>query len=252
MKSIREAYEVDRVGYLSLVETVQGYKRKTYEMLKLGSGQSVLDIGCGIGQNVALIQQVVGPLGRAVGVDFDFDLLRSGVQKAVMRGTRTERFVNANAYGLPFQDGTFDRVRTDRMLQHIDYPEKALIEMRRVLAEGGICVASEPDWRTLLVSVQDNLTPKILDTIAANSVRNPSIGRELYPFFEKTGLKDLEVQPVVDTFTDFSLVDRIFNLSGTALNVVDPQTAQKWIHKAQTQPFFASFTMFIVKGIKKI
>ncbi len=45
--------------------------------------------------------------------------------------------VNASAERLPFQDGLFQRVECDAVLEHVDHPEQVAAEIRRVLAPGG-------------------------------------------------------------------------------------------------------------------
>src|SRR6516225_6812677 len=46
-------------------------------------------------------------------------------------------FVEASATHMPFSDNTFDGLWTFRVLEHIPNPERALLEMRRVVKPGG-------------------------------------------------------------------------------------------------------------------
>lgn len=46
-------------------------------------------------------------------------------------------FVEASATNMPFADNTFDALWTFRVLEHIPNPERALLEMRRVVKPGG-------------------------------------------------------------------------------------------------------------------
>ena len=46
-------------------------------------------------------------------------------------------FVEASATNMPFPDNTFDAIWTFRVLEHIPNPERALLEMRRVVKPGG-------------------------------------------------------------------------------------------------------------------
>ena len=46
-------------------------------------------------------------------------------------------FVEASATHMPFPDNTFDAIWSFRVLEHIPNPEKALLEMRRVVKPGG-------------------------------------------------------------------------------------------------------------------
>ncbi|MER7543412.1 class I SAM-dependent methyltransferase [Spirillospora sp. NPDC127506] len=97
----------------------------------LSAGASlVLDIGCGEGAlNAALPRP--SPI-RLVGLDASADLLRDHP------GTR----VRGDALRLPFRDGTFDAAVAVNMLHHLDDPGRALREARRVLAPGGLLLAS--------------------------------------------------------------------------------------------------------------
>lgn len=45
---------------------------------------------------------------------------------------------------IPYKDGTFDVVFTTEVLEHTQYPEKLLDEMKRVLKRGGILFVSMP------------------------------------------------------------------------------------------------------------
>ena len=46
-------------------------------------------------------------------------------------------FVEASATNMPFPDNSFDALWTFRVLEHIPNPERALLEMRRVVKSGG-------------------------------------------------------------------------------------------------------------------
>ena len=59
----------------SAIEFFQRVKRQTYALLELRAGNAVLDVGCGTGEDVRALAEVVGPGGRAVGVDISETLL---------------------------------------------------------------------------------------------------------------------------------------------------------------------------------
>jgi SAM-dependent methyltransferase len=46
-------------------------------------------------------------------------------------------FIEASATNMPFPDNSFDAIWTFRVLEHIPNPERALLEMRRVVKPGG-------------------------------------------------------------------------------------------------------------------
>lgn len=91
-------------------------------------GARVLDLGCAEG---ATLVHLGCPPG-AVGVDVFEDKLAF----ARARVPNTE-FVRASAYELPFEAGRFDHVLVRDVIHHMEQPERALAEVRRVLAPGG-------------------------------------------------------------------------------------------------------------------
>lgn len=101
--------------------------------LQLAAGATVLDVGCGPGVITAGLADVVGPAGRAVGLDVSSPMLCraaavAGPNLGLMRG---------DALDLPFEDDTFDAVCSTAVLMLVPDPVAALAEMVRVLVPGG-------------------------------------------------------------------------------------------------------------------
>jgi demethylmenaquinone methyltransferase/2-methoxy-6-polyprenyl-1,4-benzoquinol methylase len=65
--------------YIKLFEWLlwipSGLRRSAVEALELGSGDRVLEIGCGTGRNVGFLREAVGPTGRVYGVDLSPGML---------------------------------------------------------------------------------------------------------------------------------------------------------------------------------
>src|SRR5262245_3297819 len=141
-----------QVTYLDEVAaTRQGrdYKRRLLEALDPRPGQVVLDVGCGPGTDLTALADAVGDGGRVIGGDTDPEMLELAAER-----TRAYPWVETrlgDAHSLPVPDGSVDRGRADRVLQHLDDPRQALAEFRRVLRAGGIVGLAEPDWDTLVI-----------------------------------------------------------------------------------------------------
>ena len=56
------------------IDSIAQMKQWILDQLQLAAGQSVLDVGCGTGDDVAAAAAVVGPSGSAVGVDWRIPL----------------------------------------------------------------------------------------------------------------------------------------------------------------------------------
>jgi SAM-dependent methyltransferase len=89
----------------------------------------LVDCGCGVGQNLALLE----PYGRAVG----FDLMSGGTTAARRAGLP---IVRADVTRIPFATDTFDIVTSFDVLQCVDEDRAALREMARIARPGGAVV----------------------------------------------------------------------------------------------------------------
>ncbi len=108
------------------------------------TGLRVLDIGCGIGGVDLLLAREHGA-AEVLGIDIEAPLIARAEAKAKMTGLAERvRFLTVEPGPLPFQAGAFDAVFSkDAMTQIPDKPG-LLAEVFRVLAPGGLFVAS--DW----------------------------------------------------------------------------------------------------------
>jgi SAM-dependent methyltransferase len=110
-------------------EKIAGVLRKWF------AGKIVLDVGCGTGDYLALLDGTCMP----VGVDISIEALR------LARGLR----VIGSGEALPFKAGSVGGVYGIGMFHSLERPGEMLEEVRRVLAPGGILVLVVPSARSL-------------------------------------------------------------------------------------------------------
>lgn len=121
-----------------------------FELLKIGPGDMLLDLGCGGGRHA------FGALRRGAAV-VACDAERSqlpgvgGLMRAMQfsgeaREDSMAVTVCGNALQLPFADASFKYVIASEVLEHIDADTDAVGELARVLAPGGVLAVSVPSW----------------------------------------------------------------------------------------------------------
>lgn len=101
----------------------------------IGRGKRVLDLGCRAG---ALTRHFLDG-NEVVGLDVD----RAALAKAEALGIQP---ILANVEEpLPFEDASFDAVVAGELLEHLQFPDALVAEIRRVLRPGGVIVGSVPN-----------------------------------------------------------------------------------------------------------
>ncbi len=103
----------------------------------VNKGEAVLDIGCGAGVDTLVAAIMVGPEGRATGIDLIPEMLnraRTNLQKTSLKNVA---FQEGSAEELAFPDGTFDVVISNGVFNLIPDKVKALTEVFRVLKSSG-------------------------------------------------------------------------------------------------------------------
>ena len=129
---------------------VQRLRAWEAERLRARAGDAVLDVGCGTADVLNDLALRVGDSGSAIGVDASQEMLAVASSRAQALGA-TSTFQIGDAQALPFADASFDVVRSERTLQWVQDPARAVAEMVRVLRPGGRVCITDTDWRTLLI-----------------------------------------------------------------------------------------------------
>lgn len=116
---------------------LQHYELVARDVAAYGAVESVLDIGTGPGQLLLFMQKTL-PNARLVGVDISPAMVAQAQRNIDLQDrSHCIEVQLADAKGLPFADGTFDRVISTGSLHHWKEPIKALAEVHRVLKVDG-------------------------------------------------------------------------------------------------------------------
>ncbi|HYN95695.1 MAG TPA: methyltransferase domain-containing protein [Pilimelia sp.] len=214
------------IGALDAAEATPGasaLRARSYQLLRLHPGATVVDVGCGTGRAVA---ELTEDGARAVGVDLDETML------AAARGRHPGIDVRAaDAAELPLGDGEAHGYRADKVYHVLPEPTAALAEARRVLAPGGRIVLVGQDWDTIVIdSDQPALTRRIVHA-RADTIPHPRIARAYRNLLLDAGFHDVDVEVGTIIFGDAATLPLLTGHADAArrTGAIDDEQADAWV-----------------------
>lgn len=198
--------DVDRVGlhrtnvlrsldYWGNLAAMRDMRTRIAELLRLQPGDSLCDVGCGAGDELARLATLVGPSGRAVGVDPSEVMLDEARLRAEAAGVSVElHATDGRATGL--QDQSFDAVRIERVVQHVGDIDGFLAEAYRLVKPGGRVAIADTDWGSLMVHPGDpDLGKRLKNVFESGPWAEPFAGRKLHGAMQVAGFIDVVSEP---------------------------------------------------------
>jgi SAM-dependent methyltransferase len=221
------------------------------------TGRSVLDVGCGTGDDALELAALAGPGGSVTGVDLSEAMVEEARNRAEARGRKVE-FRAGDVRKLDFPDGTFDAVRAKLVLMHCEGLDTAAAELVRVVRPGGRVAVFDYDFDTTTVDHPDKeLTRRLIQFLTDGHPGGWS-GRQLRRRFTGLGLTD--VRTVAHTVVipyEFFRATVGGRLQGAVeagqLPISAGELAQWWLpleEQARSDSFFTSLTGFMVAGTR--
>lgn len=201
------------------------------------TGAKVLEIGCGVGaQTVIICKQ--NPSIKFVSIDISENSLQAAKKRCKEANITNVEFLKADLYNMPFQEESFDFVFVCFVLEHIPDPDKALLEIKKMLKPSGICIVIEGDHGSAYYYPQSSYAQQTIECLIqlqAQSGGDSLIGRRLYPLLKAGGFSDISVSPRM-VYADESrpeLVDGFTLKTFTAMveGVRDKALQQKMINE---------------------
>jgi SAM-dependent methyltransferase len=152
-----------------------------YHLLSDVKGKTVLDYGCGAGENSVLIASHGAE--KVIGIDISPELVALGHERLKLHGfAETADLRVGSAHELPVETESVDVVFGMAILHHLDL-QLASNEVFRVLKKGGRAIFLEPVRNSKFVRVVRNLIP--YESPDVSPFERPLTDAELEKFAER-------------------------------------------------------------------
>ncbi|MFA6602745.1 MAG: arsenite methyltransferase [Candidatus Shapirobacteria bacterium] len=112
-------------------------------LASLKEGEVVLDLGSGAGIDVFLASKIVGPTGKAIGVDMTDEMLSAARENAKKGGFTNVEFIKGDIEALPLDNNSVDVVISNCVINLAPSKAQVFAEIYRVLKTGGRLMVSD-------------------------------------------------------------------------------------------------------------
>ena len=223
---------------------VHGYSRRESERLEdqsviletlLHQGTAylkdelVLEAGCGIGAQTKILARR-SPEAKFISIDVSEKSLSRAKSEIEGRNITNVVFQQENVMEMSFEDESFNHIFVCFVLEHLEMPDKTLLELKRVLKPGGSLTIIEGDHGSCFWSPQSVDSVEVWRALIRAQMdigHDPLIGRRLYPLLKQAKFNIEEISPRF-VYADFLNPDF---LDGVVNNIIVPmvQSAKEQI-----------------------
>ena len=230
------------------------------DLLKIGPGERVLEVGCGSGVVLRDVARRVAPHGVAVGLDPSPALLEIARGLADQAGCSECIELRAgDARALPFGSAEFDAALAVTSLAHIPEGRRAIPELVRVVRPGGRVGIFERDPDSYIISHPDRaLTRRIVAAQSDHGSADSWLARSLPRLLAEAGLQGLRVRAFTSVETDptgfySTRAERYADAALQAGVITEPERA-RWLEALRAERasagFLAGLTLLFVWGTR--
>lgn len=113
-----------------------------YQYAEIKSGDHILDLGSGAGNDCFVARTIIGESGHVTGIDFTDAMLEKANKNLQKTGFKNIDFIKGDIEDMPLKDNCFDVVISNCVLNLVPDKQKAFGEIFRVLKPGGhFCIS---------------------------------------------------------------------------------------------------------------
>ena len=197
---------MDVMMKLSCIETI---KRRALKAMYLKSGDKVLEIGCGHGEDAEILGKLVGRKGSVVAVDISHRMIEEAKKRSLQANVE---YLTADVTKLPYADHTFSACHADRFLVSCSDLKSSVKAILRLIKPGGTLCFTDVDALSIVLAPYGRITQIMLEALHKSFV-NPYIGRILPQIFIEQGLQNIVIIPEISIIRSFDTLCKIFQFS---------------------------------------
>jgi ubiquinone/menaquinone biosynthesis C-methylase UbiE len=225
----------------------QLYGAATQRMLEaahLRSGDHVLDIAAGTGDQSRQAARLIGPEGRVLATDISPEMLHVAARLARQEGPRNIATRAMNAERLDLPENAYDAAISRLGLMLVSRKHQALTEVRRVLRPGGRLAAlvwSRPE-RNPLFTLPDALLAQSSEAAGPGEQESDAFSLADAALFARAlteaGFRQVDVQPIALTFRfpSFAVLTDWWGRSfDEALAQLEPEPRRRMLEEVRQQ-----------------
>ncbi len=237
-------------------------RERLIELVELAPGATAVEVGCGTGALLVDLARVVGPSGRAVGVEPLPEFVRATRDRLCRAGVAAwseARVGRAEALDLPSSEAAACVAQT--VLVHLPAASlgRALGEMVRMTRAGGRVASADQDGDSWAIDHPDrDLTRRIVRFNSDERYADGWTGRRLRRLFLDAGLERVRVCPVVHVDTEagsylYRMAERMAEAAADA-GAIGGVEAAGWLERlgelAARGRFFSSIVCYVCVGVR--
>lgn len=159
------------------------------EFAAINSGDIVVDLGCGAGNDVFIARNIVGESGKVIGVDMTEEMIAKANSNKLKLGFTNVEFRLGEIEDLPVNDNSTDVVISNCVLNLVPDKRKAFSEIFRILKPGAhFCVSD--------VVVNGEITEDLKKSaeLYAGCISGALNQDEYISIIKETGFQNIEIK----------------------------------------------------------
>ena len=233
-------------------------RQASFDALRPGPGETILDIGSGNGLLTAELARAVGSTGRVIGVDPSEDMRQSAIERC--KEFNWVDIVEGSDNQLPVEAAAIDKAVSVQVFEYLSNIPGAVGEIHRVLKPGGKLVVGDIHFDSLVwFSKFPERMARMVSAWDHHFVER-EVPALLPPILKKAGFAIEAIHPI--TICDHQLKpDGLANMMMVLMENyavsnghISAEEAGNWVEEQRTLAaegsFFFSITHFVVSATK--